>query len=157
MSMETKPKRIFIREVKLLKPLGHVYSYGSIHLWLCKSYQKSKICDFCGTTDPERRYEWALRKGFEHALNIDNYFELCASCHKKYDMTDEQKLAISKKKKGMPCTWFWVPVICKKDGVAIRFPSVKAATIKTGVKNTNISNVLSGRAKTAGGYTWKYA
>lgn len=36
------------------------------------------------------------------------------------------------------------------------YPSIKEASIKTGICAANICNVLKGKYKTAGGYMWKY-
>jgi len=44
-----------------------------------------------------------------------------------------------------------------KEGVLIAsFESVKDATNKTGIRSGNISSMLTGRNKTAGGFIWKY-
>lgn len=76
-------------------------SYHAIHLWLRKQVQKSK-CDFCSST---RFMEWALKKGCKHEHNINNYFSLCSSCHKKYDYTEERRKKLSNSLKGRTIYW----------------------------------------------------
>jgi len=49
------------------------------------------------------------------------------------------------------------PVIGMKDGVGQWFKSQTEASRILGVRQGNISKVCLGRAKTAGGYTWRYA
>lgn len=49
-------------------------------------------------------------------------------------------------------------VMCDTDGNEIeKFDSIKKASEKTKIHKNSISNVLSGIAKTAGGYKWHYA
>jgi group I intron endonuclease len=45
-----------------------------------------------------------------------------------------------------------------KDNIFVKnFPSIKEASRETGVTVSNIQHSVSGRAKTAGGYIWKFA
>jgi hypothetical protein len=62
------------------------------------------------------------------------------------------KLSLSCKGRGV------VPIIMlNKDGILIKtFESVLSAAKETGLRQSNISNVLTKRAKTAGGYIWQY-
>jgi len=32
-----------------------------------------------------KRYEWALRKGREYKRDVNDFIQLCTSCHHKYD------------------------------------------------------------------------
>ena len=44
-----------------------------------------------------------------------------------------------------------------KEGIIIKeYPSIAEADRSTGVKHSNIKNVLYGKTKTAGGFVWKY-
>lgn len=50
-----------------------------------------------------------------------------------------------------------VKVIQKKDGEIVgQYESLTEASKATGVNVGNISNVLTGQRKTAGGFTWEY-
>jgi hypothetical protein len=60
--------------------------YAKIHQWLAKNYGKADHCDKC--TKPTRRFQWALKKGCEYDYNVNNFIQLCTSCHKLYDMTE---------------------------------------------------------------------
>lgn len=49
-----------------------------------------------------------------------------------------------------------IPIEQLKDGIVVGvFYGVRDAERKTGIKNTNISAVCNGKAKAAGGYTWR--
>lgn len=72
--------------------------YQYIHLWLKKTYGKANHCDFC--TNPKGGFQWALKKGMDHARNSDHYHQLCQSCHKKYDITQEARENMAKAKMG---------------------------------------------------------
>jgi hypothetical protein len=72
--------------------------YYNIHLWIKRKYGRATHCEFC--SNPMKRFEWALRKGFKYDYNINNFIQLCRSCHINYDMNDEWKRNISNAKKG---------------------------------------------------------
>jgi len=44
-------------------------------------------CEICGTTDPEKHYEWASMSKKYH--DPDDYKRLCRSCHSKYDKMEK--------------------------------------------------------------------
>lgn len=68
-------------------------SYGSVHTWLLKHHKNTKTK--CHKCDGNRFLEWALKKGKKHTHNLNNYWILCSSCHKKYDYTDERRKKLS--------------------------------------------------------------
>lgn len=61
-------------------------NYSYIHQWNNENHPKAGVCEYCGGN---KRNEWALKKGKEHARGVENYLELCKSCHIKYDRTKE--------------------------------------------------------------------
>ena len=78
-------------------------SYGSVHTWLLRYYKHTKTkCHKCSS---KRFLEWALKKGKKHTHNINNYYILCSSCHKKYDYTEERKKKMSATMKGRKILW----------------------------------------------------
>lgn len=70
-------------------------TYGAIHQELRK-YKKTGKCVFCGK---ECKTQWALKKEREYSSNIDDYNELCSSCHRKYDYREEISVKISATKR----------------------------------------------------------
>lgn len=71
-------------------------TYVNVHYWLIKKYGNANRCDMCNTTIA-KRYEWALKKGFEYSKDINCFMPLCKSCHVKYDMPEDfsEKLKIA--------------------------------------------------------------
>lgn len=51
-----------------------------------------------------------------------------------------------------------IPIVCiDRFGTKTRFKSARDAAKKLGILTTSICNAVKGRAKTAGGYFWKYS
>lgn len=67
-------------------------NYSNVHIWLAKTYGKASKCenDKCENIAP-KRYEWALKRGFSYEKNINNFLQLCPSCHRKYDYSEKQR------------------------------------------------------------------
>ena len=63
--------------------------YTNIHMWITYHYGKPSICENESCKKTSKKYEWALKKGHEHAKNIDNYIRLCRACHWHYDVDDK--------------------------------------------------------------------
>lgn len=64
--------------------------HGTLHARIRAKHGKANRCEFCFDKNA-KRYEWALKKGRDYSDNRSDYLELCVSCHRKYDYTDEQK------------------------------------------------------------------
>jgi len=62
----------------------HTKNYSTIHKWIVRNYGSACKCMKCNT-DVAKKYEWALKKGFEHSKDIRRYEQLCTSCHHIYD------------------------------------------------------------------------
>jgi len=60
--------------------------YFNIHHWLIRKFGKAVQCDFCGTK--KGKIEWSKLKHKKHARIRSNYWQLCRSCHIKYDRHD---------------------------------------------------------------------
>jgi len=82
---------------------GTEVSYNGLHRWFARNYRHLKTkCSNCSSKD---KLEFALKKGCTHSRDINRYFVLCDSCHKKYDYTDERRAKLSKSLKGRKITW----------------------------------------------------
>lgn len=77
----------------------------------------------------------------------------CLSCGNIFSLRISHKTRkIRHERKG-----YRVRVIQKKDGEIVgQYESLTEASKATGVNAGNISNVLTGQRKTAGGFTWEY-
>lgn len=146
--------------------------YFRIHTWMIYHHGKASKCEneLCESVSP-KRFEWALLKGMGYKRDRNNYIQLCPSCHRKYDYTEEQRekqkkagrlkfftdvhkknISLSSKGKGV------VSILQKnKNGVIIcTYESVSNASKITGISQSAISNTLTKRSKTAGGFIWQY-
>lgn len=133
--------------------------YLNIHQNIRRWHGKANKCENpdCESVKP-KRYEWALKKGRTYSENINDYIQLCPSCHRKYDETEERRAKLSKIHKGKHYHGRDRTVIqidCTGKMVA-EFISIAEANRMTGILNTGICNVLSELSHTAGGYSWKY-
>jgi hypothetical protein len=86
-----------------------INEYRNIHYWIRTKFGKASKCEFTKTCKGKSKtYDWALKKGCEHARKRENYIELCKSCHAIYDrigvgrkMSKEARIKMSKAKKGI--------------------------------------------------------
>jgi hypothetical protein len=128
---------------------GELIKYDALHSRLRRKYGHALICEFCGDKEV-KRYEWALKKGRTYSMNIKDYMQLCCSCHRKYDITDDIKNKMSESKKGkLPNN---ISPVMDSDGN--KYISITEASEKTGVSITSIHNNLTGLSKIAGGKIW---
>jgi hypothetical protein len=62
---------------------GDDVGYAAFHFRIQTLKGKPQFCEVCGTTDPQKTYDWANLSG---KLNDpDDYKRMCRSCHWKYD------------------------------------------------------------------------
>lgn len=77
---------------------GDSVSYIALHAWVVRHKPRTGTCDACGATPvPKKRRvatEFANISG-EYRRDVADYRELCVSCHRKADMTDEKRRKIS--------------------------------------------------------------
>lgn len=69
---------------------GDLAKYTAMHMWVVSRKGKPKKCDHCLREDLDiRQYHWA---NIDHLYkrNLDDYIRLCASCHQKYDIENNQ-------------------------------------------------------------------
>ena len=129
--------------------------YHRIHNWLSYHYGKASYCCQCNNKKC-KRYQYALIKGKEYAKNIDNYIQLCVSCHKKYDFSEKARENLSKALKGLKKPSRWITLYQHtKEGILVAvYESLDLASNTTGIMRTAIDNNLQGRSRSAGGFVW---
>ena len=99
------------------------------------------------------RYHWS-NKSRQYLKSIDDWVQLCPSCHKKYDGTSNKVRRTSAESlRGQ--TYHARPVSCLDLKISWASTKQAAADLKTCKKVIN--NCLRGRCKTSLGYRWKYA
>jgi hypothetical protein len=60
---------------------GTDVTYGALHIWVRKNKTKIGVCSVCGQ---ERYTEWA-NVGHDYSRDLDDYIEVCKSCHMRKD------------------------------------------------------------------------
>lgn len=69
-----------------------VSEYNKIHKQVIKKYGNASKCESTSCNYPNpKRFEWALKKGHQYSENIEDYLQLCPSCHRKYDFTEKER------------------------------------------------------------------
>lgn len=76
-------------------------NYKNCHAYINRHYGKATKCENldCTYQNP-KRFEWALIKGKIYSKDINDYLQLCPSCHRKYDFTEEKRINMSNAHKG---------------------------------------------------------
>ena len=126
--------------------------YTRVHQHLRSHHKKTGVCDFC---KEEKRTQNAKKHDREYTRNIEDYHELCYSCHNRYDCTDEKRAKISKINKGRVHMFRRKPVTAMKDGIEMHFGSFDEAAEKLGIYKQGISGCIRGTQETSFGYTFK--
>ncbi len=75
--------------------------YSAIHHWLKYHYGKATKCENEECSGLSKNYQWALLRNKEYEYERKNFFQLCRSCHTRYDFTEE---SIRKMKENSPNT-----------------------------------------------------
>jgi hypothetical protein len=73
-------------------------SYGALHMWLKTWRGSPKNCEICKRTDC-KKYEWA-NKDHKYRRNLDDWIRLCTSCHRNYDIRNNNYYAKKIKSQG---------------------------------------------------------
>jgi hypothetical protein len=129
--------------------------YFYLHKWLRQTYGRASYCSN-NESHIRNRYHWANISG-AYRWDIRDFKQLCTSCHKRMDMTDEirKKAALNaqnNRNRSVPTNQY------TKDGVFIkRWPSGRVAALTLGIDYSTLNNNVVGRYKSAGGYIWKRA
>ena len=63
---------------------GDKVGYVAVHEWVYKNLGQSSKCSDCGTTDLNKRYEWANISG-KYKRVLSDWKRLCSLCHRKFD------------------------------------------------------------------------
>lgn len=63
---------------------GDKVGYFGVHNWIYRKLGQPSICSDCGTTDPNKKYEWANISG-KYLRDVFDYKRLCVRCHRKFD------------------------------------------------------------------------
>lgn len=144
-------------------------NYRAVHAWLTYYHGKASKCEMPDCNGRSKMFHWALKRDKDYEKNIENFMQLCSSCHKKYDLTEETKLRL--RESGKINSWFVrdnpmnysevrakisasktknlsqvidnnKPVTCANTGA--RFENVSEAAFSVGLKISALRNMLNG-------------
>lgn len=73
--------------------------YGRVHHWLRNNHGKANYCEGKECSGKIKKYEWAKKNDKEYECVRDNFMQLCISCHRKYEVTDEERKRRSERMK----------------------------------------------------------
>ena len=121
--------------------------YQNLHTKLVKENGNANTCENinCNYINP-KRFEWALKKGSSYSDNINDYIQLCPSCHRKYDQKDENVQKLSKRVTQFDMNWNFIA----------EYKSMSEAARIVGITNSMISRATKmTEYKSAGGFRWK--
>ena len=142
--------------MKVFESIQARSQYNSIHRWIRKNYGSANKCENIHCKGECERFEWALKKGYEYQRDVNNFTQLCSSCHIKYDYTEERKLKLIKSKFNMPRTDSKVIMkYDKKGNLEGSYLTMSIAARENNILVTSIANCLSGRSKTCNNHIWK--
>ena len=127
--------------------------YIRIHQWIGQTLGKANHCDTadgtCSTSfqhaNISQEYKW----------DISDWQQLCASHHKRYDITPEQLQGIKERirvqrKHGIP-----IIQIDVERQLSYLHKNTASAARELKMLKTSINNCLMGQSLTAGGFRWQ--
>jgi hypothetical protein len=127
-------------------------TYSGIHTYLLREYGNAPECIW--DKSHTSRLEWANVSG-AYTTDLEDYLPMCASCHRKFDVTENQRNITAERARGNNWATAGMVYQLTAEGKLINsYISSQAAARQSGVLRTAIANTLAGRTKTAGGYIW---
>lgn len=62
-------------------------TYNSLHWWIRRVLGSAIKCENPSCEGKSKFFEWALKKGKQYEKKRKNFWQLCRSCHFKYDLS----------------------------------------------------------------------
>ena len=69
--------------------------YNTIHPWLRNNYGKATRCENKDCKNISTNYQWSKLSNKKYEKKRENFWQLCVSCHKKYDLNYERHISSS--------------------------------------------------------------
>lgn len=131
------------------------YEYKQIHNWLYKELGKASYC----SSYPEhtsKKYHWANVSG-KYLKDLNDYVALCPKCHQAFDCKPDTREKVSKAQMGNTYRREAVKQYTLDGEFVEKHSSFTLAAQKLGILKTSISNNVTGRTNSAGGFVWRRA
>ncbi len=65
--------------------------YDTIHAWLRYHFGAASKCENSKCLKVSNNFAWAKKRGFSYAKDRKVFWQLCYSCHARYDITEESR------------------------------------------------------------------
>ena len=134
--------------------------YKNCHAYINRKYGKALKCEnvSCNYKNP-KRFEWALLKGRNYSKNIEDYIQLCPSCHSYYDfissLTRNRQFRTSimgaNNSKSKPILQYTL-----EGDLVKRWESVSMCARELKVCRSNVFANLRGKTKYVRSFVFKY-
>lgn len=131
-------------------------NYRNVHFWLRNKFGNASKCEGIECNHKSRKFNYALKTGSEYKKIRENFLELCISCHRKYDLTDEIKNKMSESRIGLQNHRTKIKGIDNNGNVKI-YSSIKEASIINKSGRGSIVDVLKGRRNSCYNIKYTYA
>jgi len=79
---------------------GKEVGYGSLHRWVSRWKGNPKKCELCGS-EKKKQYEW-VNIDHKYKRVLEDYIRMCTSCHRIYDIKNNNYIPFGGKKKYAP-------------------------------------------------------
>ena len=128
--------------------------YIYIHKWVNKTYGKANCCSL-NKKHKSKVFEWAnISKKYKR--DIRDWIQLCQSCHRKRDWTENQKNILRERNMGNK---YHVKKIIQMDmnGNFIKeWESGRAVAKAFGICPSSVSNLLRGKTQLVNAWRWSF-
>lgn len=74
---------------------GDDVGYCGLHIWVKRHLGASSKCEKCGKEFTGRQIHWA-NKDHTYKRNLEDWIRLCASCHQKYDIENNNYKSVNR-------------------------------------------------------------
>lgn len=121
-------------------------SYGGRHIRVRNKWGKANKCEDPACDGKSKTFHWSNQSG-QYLEDKNDWKMLCNKCHFKYDNVGaraNQNRHISIVQKNA------------KGEIVKIYKGIQVAADTLQILQSSISNVLTGRSKTAGGFIWEY-
>lgn len=126
--------------------------YIYVHKWVYKTLGKANHCEM-DKKHKSKVFEWS-NKSQKYLRDVNDWIQLCQSCHRKLSWNEDTKNILRKRNMGNKYHVKKIRQIDLKGNLIKEWESGRSAARFLKLTPSSISNVISGRCKTAGGYIW---
>jgi len=127
--------------------------YVLIHNWIKDTLGKADHCDVADETCSHSFQHSNLSQKYKRDLN--DWQQLCASHHKRYDITPAQMKQLIRHIKGQRKHGIPIIQIDVERQLSYLHKNTASAARELKILKTSINNCLMGQSLTAGGFRWQ--